>query len=114
MVALTPSVVDWFRKAGMDIPVDAGLLVLDVVTGSPADKAGILGGSRLVRMGRYQVAVGGDVITAIDGQPVDDMEAWTIYLETQTAIGDTVEISIIRDGKEQIIPVTLAERPSGR
>ena len=62
-------------------------------------------------MGRYQVAVGGDVITAIDGQLVDDMEAWTIYLETQTAIGDTVNITLIRDGKEQTIPVVLAERP---
>ena len=111
MVALTPSVADWFRKAGMDIPVDAGLLVLDVTVGSPADEAGIHSGTRIVRMGRYQVAVGGDVITAIDGQPMGDMEVWTIYLETQTAIGDTVQITLIRDGKEQTIPVVLAERP---
>ena len=111
MVTLTPSVADWFREAGMDVPVDAGLLVLDIVGGSPAAQAGIRGGSRVVRMGRYQVAVGGDIITALDGQPVDDYEAWTIYLETQTAVGDTVQITLIRDGAEQTLSVVLAERP---
>ncbi|MEJ5311335.1 MAG: trypsin-like peptidase domain-containing protein [Anaerolineae bacterium] len=114
MVALTPSVADWFRKAGMDIPVDAGLLVLSVTRGGPADLAGIRGGDRIVRMGRYQVPVGGDVIIAIDGQPVADMETWTVYLETQKATGDTVQITVLRDGREQVIPVTLEEQPSGR
>ncbi|HOU13046.1 MAG TPA: trypsin-like peptidase domain-containing protein [Anaerolineae bacterium] len=114
MVALTPSVVDWFRKAGMNIPVDAGLLVLEVTRGGPADVAGIRGGDRVVRMGRYQVPVGGDVIVAIDGQPVADMKTWTIYLETQKTIGDTVQVTILRDGREQVIPVVLAEQPTGR
>jgi S1-C subfamily serine protease len=113
MVGLTPSIVDWFQKAGMDIPVDAGLMVLEVTRGGPADSAGIRGGSRMVRMGRYQVPVGGDIITAIDGQPVADLETWTIYLETQKAIGDTVQITILRDGQEQVIPVVLEEQPTG-
>lgn len=111
MTALTPSIADWFRKAGMNIPVEAGLLVLSVTRGGPADVAGIRGGDRIVRMGRYQVPVGGDIITAIDGQPVADMEKWTIYLETQKAIGDTVQITVIRDGQEQVIPVVLEEQP---
>jgi len=114
MTALTPSVVDWFRKAGMDISVDAGLLVLSVTRGGPADIAGIRGGDRMVRMGRYQVPVGGDIIVAIDGQPVNDFETWTIYLETQKKIGDTVQITVIRDRREQVIPVILEEQPAGR
>jgi S1-C subfamily serine protease len=114
IVALTPSIIDWFQNAGMDIPVDAGLMVLEVTRGGPADDAGIQGGTRLVRMGRYQVPVGGDIITAIDGQPVADLETWTIYLETQKAIGDTVQITILRDGREQVIPVVLEEQPTGR
>ncbi len=65
-------------------------------------------------MGRYQVPVGGDIITAIDGQPVADMETWTVYLETQKAIGDTVQITILRDGKEQVFPVVLEEQPTNR
>ncbi|MFN2286102.1 MAG: S1C family serine protease [Anaerolineae bacterium] len=114
VVALTPSIIDWFQKAGMDIPVDAGLLVLEVTRGGPADDAGIQGGTRMVRMGRYQVPVGGDIITALDGQPVADLETWTIYLETQKAIGDTVQMTILRDGQEQVIPVVLEEQPTGR
>ncbi|MGC9395403.1 MAG: S1C family serine protease [Anaerolineae bacterium] len=114
MTALTPSVADWFRKAGMDIPVDAGLLVLEVTRGGPAAVAGIRGGDRYVRMGRYQVPVGGDIIIAIDAQPVADIETWTIYLETQKTIGDTVQITVLRDGREQVIPVVLEEQPTGR
>ncbi len=114
MTALTPSVADWFRKAGMNIPVDSGMLVLEVTRGGPADVAGIRGGDRVVRMGRYQVPVGGDIIVAIDGQPVNDFETWTIYLETQKRIGDTVQITILRDGREQVIPVVLEEQPTGR
>jgi len=111
MTALTPSVANWFREAGMNIPVDAGLLVLSVAQGGPADVAGIRGGDRIVRMGRYQVPVGGDIIIAVDGQPVADMETWTIYLETQRMIGDTVQITILRAGQEQVIPVVLEEQP---
>ncbi len=114
MTALTPSIADWFRKAGMDIPVDTGLLVLKVARGGPADVAGIRGGDRMVRMGRYQVPVGGDIIVAIDGQPVTDMETWTIYLETQKAVGDPVQITVLRAGREQVIPVILEEQPAGR
>jgi len=73
MTALTPSVANWFREAGMNIPVDAGLLVLSVAPGGPADVAGIRGGDRIVRMGRYQVPVGGDIIVAVDERPVKDM-----------------------------------------
>ena len=94
--------------------MDAGLLVLEVTRGGPADVAGIRGGDRVVRMGRYQVPVGGDVIVAIDGQPVADLETWTIYLETQKTIGDTVQITVLRDGREQVVPVVLAEQPTGR
>ncbi len=111
MVALTPSITEMFSRAGMNIPVDTGLLVLQTTSGGPADQAGIRGGSRMVRIGRYQVPVGGDIITAINGQPVEDLEAWTIYLETQTTIGDTVQVDILRDGVTQTVSVTLAEQP---
>jgi len=56
-------------------------LVLSVTRGGPADVAGIRGGDCIVRMGRCQVPVGGDVIVAVDGQPVATMQTWTIYFE---------------------------------
>jgi S1-C subfamily serine protease len=111
MAPLTPSTADVLREAGMDDVTDAGLLVLEVVRGGPADKAGIRGGSRVARIGRYRVPVDGDIIIGIDGQPVEDYQALTVYLETETAIGDTVELTVLRDGKELVVPLTLEEEP---
>ncbi|MBN2006580.1 MAG: trypsin-like peptidase domain-containing protein [Anaerolineae bacterium] len=114
MVSLTPSIARMFRDAGMELPVETGLLVLEATRGGPAQNGGIRGGDRIVRMGRYQVPVGGDIITAINGQPISNMEAWTIYLETQTTVGDTVQVTFLRDGVEQTASVVLAEQPTGR
>ena len=66
---------------------------------------------RKLRIGRYQLPVGGDVITAVDGQPTADLEALTVYLETETSIGDTVELTVMRDGTEITIPLTLGKEP---
>jgi S1-C subfamily serine protease len=111
MVPLSPSVAGVLRDAGVTVPVDSGLLVLDVTAGGPADKSGVQGGSRWVRIGRYRLAVGGDIITAIDGQPINDLQALTVYLETERAVGDTVQLSVIRDGEERLISLTLAAQP---
>jgi S1-C subfamily serine protease len=111
MIPLTSSVVKVLREAGVDVSAESGLLVLDATTGGPADKAGIQGGNRWVRVGRYQLQVGGDIITAIDGQPTVDLETLTVYLETETAIGDTVNLTIRRGDQALTIPVTLEEQP---
>jgi len=111
MIPLTSSVVRVLREAGVDPAADSGLLVLDVTVGGPADRAGLEGGSQWVRVGRYRLAVGGDIITAVDGQPTADLEALTVYLETETTIGDTVELTVFRNGNETTIPVTLGEQP---
>jgi S1-C subfamily serine protease len=99
------------RETGMDVPMEQGLLVTEVEPGSPVDAAGIRGGDRAVRVGRYRILVGGDIITAINGEPIADIKALTVYLETQTQVGDTVEVTIVREGEEQNVQVTLAERP---
>ena len=101
------------REAGMDVPMDQGLLVTEVTPGSPAAAAGIRGGDRIVPVGRYRLLVGGDIITAINGEPITDIKGLTVYLETETQVGDTVEVTIIRDGEQQNVQVTLAERPQG-
>jgi S1-C subfamily serine protease len=111
MLTLTPANVQVFRDGGMQVPVEAGLLVSEVTPGSPADKAGIRGGDRAVRAGRYQLLLGGDIITAINGKPVGDFQELTVYLETQTKVGDSVQVTIIRDGQEQTLALTLGEQP---
>jgi S1-C subfamily serine protease len=111
MMPLTSSTARILRDVGANVSVDSGLLVLDVASGGPADRADVRGGSRWVRIGRYQLAIGGDIITCIDGEPITDLEAMTVYLETETAIGDTVVLTVLREGKEITIPVTLEEQP---
>ena len=111
MLDLTPAIAKVFREAGMDVPVEAGLLVTEAVAGAAADKAGVRGGSRVVRIGRYSIPLDGDIIIAVGGEAVDSFEELTVYLETQTSVGDTVPLTIIRDGVEQTIPITLEARP---
>jgi S1-C subfamily serine protease len=83
---------------------------MKVEAGGPAAEAGILGGSRVVSIGNYQVPVGGDIIVAIDGQQVADSQDLTVYLETETTVGDTVELTIVRDGVQQVVQVVLGEQ----
>nr|MBC7245484.1 trypsin-like peptidase domain-containing protein [Chloroflexota bacterium] len=111
LLSLTSSTARMLREAGMKLPVDAGLLVIKVVSGGPADNAGIRGSSRTVRLGRYQVPLDGDVIVAINGQSVHNFQDLTVYLETKTTIGDTVRVTILRDGQERIIEVRVGEQP---
>ena len=111
-ISLTEERAEIFRQAGMEGVADTGVLVLQVAPGGSADAAGLQGGTDLVRIGRYQIPLGGDIITAIDGESVSDFQDLTIYLDTQTRVGESVVVTVIRDGQERVIEVTLQERPS--
>jgi S1-C subfamily serine protease len=111
MLPLSPAIARAFREAGMALPSDEGLLVLDTAADGPAEQAGIRGGSRVVRFGRIDIPLGGDVIVAIDGVPMADFQALTVYLETEKLVGQTVEVTVIRDGTEQTLPLVLGARP---
>jgi S1-C subfamily serine protease len=63
-----------------------------------------------VRIGRYRVPLGGDIIVAVNGTVIADSQDLTVYLETQTSVGDTVALTIVRDGSERTLDVTLGER----
>jgi S1-C subfamily serine protease len=99
------------REAGMEVPAEQGLLVVEVVPGSSAAQAGIRGSDRAVRIGNARIPLGGDIITALNGEPIADFQELTVYLETKTQVGDSVEVTLIRDGREMTVTVTLAERP---
>jgi S1-C subfamily serine protease len=99
------------REAGVDIAVERGLLILESVSGGPADQSGVRGGERTVRIGRFSIPVGGDILVAIDGEPLLTSRDLTLYLDTQTEVGQQVELTIVRDGAEERLTVTLGERP---
>lgn len=88
------------------LSVEQGVLVTSVVPGGPADQAGLRGGQGQ----NERIPLGGDVITAIDGQAVVDLGEVADQLSGH-APGDTVTLTVIRDGQEQQITVTLQAWP---
>lgn len=96
----------------MDLPADQrGALVEEVVSGGPADNAGIRGSDQQFSLDGIDILVGGDVIVAIDGQQVNTMDDLIAYLNDSTEIGQRVSLTILRDGKTQQIEVALKARP---
>ncbi len=89
-----------------------GALVNQVTSGSPAEKAGLRGSSQQTTINGENVNVGGDVITAIDNQPVKTFDDLVAYLTSSTSVGQTVTLTILRDGQQQDVKVTLAARPA--
>jgi 2-alkenal reductase len=86
-----------------------GAYVTQVTPGGPADQAGIRGGSQPTNLERLQA--GGDVIIAIDGQPVNTFDELLAYLTTNKSPGDTVVLTILREGQSMDVTVTLGVRP---
>ncbi len=88
-----------------------GFLVIDTSPGGPAAKAGIQGGDKLVEINGRKTNLFGDVIVKIDNQNVSKIDDILVYLEQQKKVGQGVNLTVVRDGKLQIINVVLAERP---
>jgi serine protease Do len=89
-----------------------GFLVTDVTAEGPAAKAGIQGGDLLTDVNGREIELGGDVIVKIDNNTVRKIDDVLTYLEREKQVGDTVQLTVLRDGQLQQIPVTLAARPA--
>ena len=89
-----------------------GVLVMDVVPDSPADKAGLQGSDRLAEDEDQEIRLGGDVIVQIDAQQTHDFEDLTAYLARYTSAGQTVSLRIIRDGEPETLELMLDVRPT--
>ena len=109
--SLSPDLVRILKQASMQIPVDQGLLVVEVSAGSPAAEAGLRQGQQQVRIGRVILAVGGDIVTAIDDRPMQSERDLALYLDTETEIGQTIQVTLWRDGQQLTVRVKLTERP---
>jgi serine protease Do len=95
----------------MKLPNTTGFLVIQVTSGSPAEKAGIRGGAILTEINGREVELGGDVIIGIDDKPIRKIDDLLSYLDKEKKVGDKVNLSIIRNGQIQEIGLTLAARP---
>ncbi len=97
------------RVLGLDSP---GVLIADVFKGSPADRAGLLGASRYLRLGNLLVAVGGDLIVAVNGREIESMDELNELMEGYS-VGQTIELTVLRKGRKMKVKVRLDEMPRG-
>jgi serine protease Do len=88
-----------------------GALVVTVAPGSPAAEVGLRPSEQQVTVEGVEARVGGDLITAVDGEPVEGFDDLVTYLARNAAVGDRVTLTVLRDGQEEEVQVTLAARP---
>jgi S1-C subfamily serine protease len=104
--ALTAGFADLLK-----LSTNRGVLVMDLDSGGPADRAGVHGPNRQVVIRNMRIPVGGDIIVAVDGNPVENMDQLLHYLDTQKQIGEEVTLSVVRDGAKLDVKVRLDELP---
>jgi S1-C subfamily serine protease len=95
------------------LPASGGILVQTVRRGTPAAEAGLHGGAREVILAGYPVYTGGDLITAIEGKPVTAEDALVRAISRKHA-GDTLDLTVLRDGRTMDIKIRLGEAPDSR
>ncbi|MBZ5623254.1 MAG: trypsin-like peptidase domain-containing protein [Acidobacteriia bacterium] len=94
----------------LNLPASGGLLVRRVERPSPAAAAGLRGPSQWVIRYNYRLPVGADLITALDGQPVEGIDSLQRVMNRKHG-GDMLEMTIYRDGRSEKVRVKLGEAP---
>jgi S1-C subfamily serine protease len=112
----------WVGIAGRDINPDLakvlhltdarGFLIVNVVEGSPADKAGLKGSLEKKEIDGVEYLIGGDVVLSVDGNVVRKIDDILIHLQRYKSVGDEMVLEILRDGRVTNIVVKLDERPA--
>ena len=107
---VTPGIARTF-----DLGAERGALVMRVVEGTPAARAGLRGGTKTEIYNGLDITLGGDLIVAIGKSPVTSTDDVSRIVSTQLLPGQTVTFTVLRGGtRRTTVDVTLGERPSGR
>jgi S1-C subfamily serine protease len=104
---MTPGIAE---RLGLDEP--RGFLVMEIVSGSPAEAAGIRAGDEEATIDGVPVRLGGDVIVGVDNQTVRKIDDILVYLQREKTVGDEIQLTILRDGQEMMVTATLGARPN--
>jgi S1-C subfamily serine protease len=95
----------------LELPTSRGLLIAQVQPGAAAHAAGVRGATQQMRVRGGYLLIGGDILTAVDEQPIATRDQLTIYLENNKRVGDPVTLSLIRDGRPITLTAKLTARP---
>jgi S1-C subfamily serine protease len=106
MVTLNETLKENFR-----MPAESGVLIVEVVPGSPADKAGLEGGDTQVTLDGQTYMLGGDVVTTVDGTPVDSADDVRAAVRAKKP-GESIILEIHRENATKTITVELGPQPS--
>jgi 2-alkenal reductase len=114
-ISVTPE-DNGFGVAGLaealKLPVSGGVLVRGVTVGSPADKAGLRGGTNILEIRGQPVCAGGDIIVAVNGQYVRSMDELVAYLVVNAQPDDTITLRVVRERQTFEVPLLLEARPA--
>jgi S1-C subfamily serine protease len=113
-VGVSGSTISPAMVEALDLPVETGVLIYTVEPDSPAEVAGLQGGNQQISLSGTPVTAGGDILVAIEGTEVTRFDDLVNYLASNTSVGDTITLTILRSGERMEVQVTLQERPSDR
>ena len=94
----------------INMPMVDGFLVETIEPGSPAQQAGVQGGELPITIGEMEFLLGGDIITAINGQPMDDSDQF-VKLVSSFKVGDKVGLTLYHQNETRVVEFSLPERP---
>jgi S1-C subfamily serine protease len=94
--------------AELGLPSESGLLIVQVVPGSAADRAGLRGGSERALLGNIPILLGGDLIVEVDGTEITDQQDLARVMNRHRA-GDKVRVTFYRGSRRMTVDVTLDE-----
>jgi S1-C subfamily serine protease len=92
----------------LGLAADSGVLIMQVVSGGAAERAGLHGGNERAYLGNTPILIGGDLIVAIEGQPIEDLQDIARIMNNHRT-GDMVSVTILRGKKKMDFKVTLTE-----
>ncbi len=110
IVALTPEAIDYLNIINVDA-YQTGLLVMDVVSGYPAEEAGLMSAVSTTAPDGSPGYTAMDIVMAIDGHPTFTIEDWSAYMEVEVSPGQVVTLTLWRSGVTSSVAVTTTERP---
>ena len=95
----------------MNVNVTYGWLIAQVASGGPADEAGLQVGTQQTTVAGQTVTIGGDIIIAFSGTRIRGTDDLSTYLEERTLPGQTIDVTIIRDGQTMTLQLKVGTRP---